>query len=350
MKHAFDLAARHPGFALDARAGWDAPCAALFGASGSGKTTIVESIAGARPDVAGRVSLAGRRVDGLPARARGIGWVPQDASLFPHLTAGENVDFALRGRGDRAAADEAIEALEIGPVLGRPARELSGGERQRVAIARALASRPAFLLLDEPLASIDRPLRSRILPFLGGIPAATGVPALVVTHDPLEVLALASHVIMLESGRVVDQGDPRGIFASAATFAVLHALGAENVFDVAAGPTRRPRDGVLTITTRGGCTLEMAAVAGFPHPARVAIRSEDVLLATEEPRGISAQNVLLATIERIEPLGDHVHVSARVQGEVFRVKITARALAALGLAAEKRVFLVVKAHAIQACG
>ena len=235
-------------------------------------------------------------------------------------------------------------------MLGRPARELSGGERQRVAIARALASRPSFLLLDEPLASIDRPLRSRIVPFLARIPETTGVPMLVVTHDPLEVLALASHVIVLESGRVAAQGDPRGVFASAAAFAPLHALGAENVFEVASAAERAPGDGVLTITTRGGCVLEMAALPGFPRPARVALRSEDVMLATSEPRGISAQNVLAATIERLEPLGDHVHVVARVAGELFRVKITTRARDALDLAATGTVYLVVKAHAIQPCG
>jgi molybdate transport system ATP-binding protein len=348
MMHAFDLRVRHPGFVLDARAGWSAPCAALFGASGSGKTTILEAIAGARPDVLGTATILGHRIEGLPSRARRLGWAPQDASLLPHLTARQNVEFAVRCRGESALADAAVEALEIGPVLDRPARELSGGERQRVAIARALASRPSFLLLDEPLASIDRPLRSRILPFLAGIPERSGIPMLVVTHDPLEVLALASHVIVLESGRVAAEGHPGSVFASAATFAPLHALGAENLFDVVPETGARA-GGVLTVVTKAGCRLEMAAVPGFAHPARVALRSEDVILATEEPRGVSAQNVLAATIERLEPLGDHAHVVARASGELFRVKITARALAALGLSPGQRVFLLVKAHAIQPC-
>jgi molybdate transport system ATP-binding protein len=207
----FDLTVRVPGFELAARAAWNAPCAALFGASGSGKTTILEAIAGARPDVRGTVTLRGRRLDGLKPWMRGLGWVPQDASLFPHLTAAENIAFGSRYRSGAPIAEDAVRALEIGGLANRPARELSGGERQRVAIARALASHPSFLLLDEPLASIDRPLRSRILPFLASIPARLGIPMLVVTHDPLEVIALATHVVVLESGRVVAEGDSRTV-------------------------------------------------------------------------------------------------------------------------------------------
>jgi molybdate transport system ATP-binding protein len=211
--HGFDLSVRVPGFSLAARAEWDAPSAALFGASGSGKTTILESISGARPEVRGTVTLQGRRVEGLRPWRRGLGWVPQDASLFPHLSAAENIAFGARYRASSSSsiASDAVEALEIGALRDRPARELSGGERQRVAIARALASHPAFILLDEPLASIDRPLRSRILPFLASIPSRLGIPMLVVTHDPAEVRALASHVIVLESGQVVAQGDPRSV-------------------------------------------------------------------------------------------------------------------------------------------
>jgi molybdate transport system ATP-binding protein len=264
------------------------------------------------------------------------------------MTAAENVAFGARHRGGagRAAPPAAVDALEIAPVMDRRARELSGGERQRVAIARALASNPSFLLLDEPLASIDRPLRARIVPFLAGIPERFDIPVLLVTHDPLEVLALASHVMVIESGRIVSAGAPRDVFASAAAFGPLHALGAENVFDVAVDASGSHGGGIVGVVTRGGCRLEMAAIPGFRPSGRVAIRSEDVMLATEMPRGISAQNVIEAAIERIEPLGGHVHVVARARGESFRAKVTERARAALGLAPGGRVFLLIKAHAI----
>jgi molybdate transport system ATP-binding protein len=347
VSHAFALTVTHPGFTLDARASWDAPCAVLFGASGSGKTTILEAIAGARPDVTGTVTIAGRTLNDRRPEARLLGWVPQDASLFPHMTAEENVAFGIRFRGDGKAAAEAIDALEIGRVMSRRSRDLSGGERQRVAIARALASKPAFLLLDEPLASIDRPLRARVLPFLRRIPKDFGIPMLVVTHDPLEVLALANHVIVLESGKVVADGDPRAVFASARSFALLHALGAENVFAVVPEPGADASHGLLRVTTNRGTVLEMATVPGFSPPVQVAIRSEDIMLATEQPRGVSAQNVLEGWIERVEPLGAQVHVVVRMRGDVFRAKVTSKAREALGLAEGQRIFLLIKAHAIQ---
>jgi molybdate transport system ATP-binding protein len=341
--NAFELRARYPGFSLEASSAWTVPRAALFGASGSGKTTVLEAIAGARPEVAGPVTIRGRRVDGLTPRGRGVGWVPQDASLFPHLTVEENLAFAVFARGDRAAAGAAVEALEIGPLLRRRARDLSGGERQRVAIARALASRPDFLLLDEPLASIDRPLRARILPFLRALPDRTGAPMLLVTHDPLEVLALAEHVAVLENGRIVEEGDPRSVFSSAAAFGALHALGAENVFPVR---VLARGEGIARLATPNGCALEMASLAGFPDPLRVAVRAEDILLATERPGGVSAQNVLAGEVLALEPLGAQVGVRIRAGGEVWLARVTTRAVESLALAAGRPVHMLVKAHAI----
>lgn len=341
--NAFELRADYPGFRLQAAASWDAPCAALFGASGSGKTTILEALAGLRPQVRGRACLRDCELAGLPPQARGIGWVPQDGALFPHMSARQNLQFAEAARRGRAAIDAAVEALEIAPLLDRPARLLSGGERQRVAIARALASRPSFLLLDEPLASIDRPLRSRVLPFLQRLPQQTGVPMLIVTHDPLEVLALAQHVLVLEEGRVVQQGDPRGVFASASAFGALHALGAENVFDV---QVLEQEDGTLSVQTPAGCILAVAAAPGQPGPERVAVRSEDILLATLRPEGISAQNILPGQIEALEPAGAQSLVHVRAGGELWKAKLTARAVHKLALARGGDVYLIIKAHSI----
>lgn len=339
----FDLRAEYPGFRLQAAAGWEAPAAALFGASGSGKTTILEALAGLRPEVLGRIEIGGERLDGLPPARRRVGWVPQDASLFPHLTARGNVEFA----GRTAASDAAIAALELAPLLARRASQLSGGERQRVAIARALAAKPRLLLLDEPLASVDRPLRARIVPFLARIPRDLGVPTLLVTHDPHEAVALATHAVVLDRGRVAAQGDPRGILASPAALGVLEALGAENLFEVRA-VAHSP--GVVSLETPGGGRLEMAAVAGFPAPSRVAVRAEDILLTASEPGLVSAQNVLAADVAAVESLGDHVYVRLRTATDPWVAKVTARAVAKLGLAPGGRAWLLVKAHAVHPFG
>ncbi len=339
----FDLRAEYPGFRLEAAAEWKGVATALFGASGSGKTTILEALAGLRPEVKGRFEAGGVRLDELEIQDREIGWVPQDASLFPHLTARANVEFA--GRSD--ASDAAIDALELRPLLDRRATDLSGGERQRVAVARALAARPVMLLLDEPLAAVDRPMRARILPYLARIPNDLGVPMLVVTHDPHEVRALASHVIVLDHGRVVAQGDPRDILASPSALGVLESLGAENLFEVRVVAQSA---GVLSLETTLGARLEMAAVAGFPAPSRVAVRAEDILLAASEPGLVSAQNVLAAEVASIESLGDHVYVRLQSAHDPWVAKVTSRAVAKLGLAPGKRAWMLIKAHAVHAFG
>ncbi len=347
--HAFALRAAWPGFTLDARAAWEAPIAALFGASGSGKSTIVEAIAGLRSGVSGEVTLCGRRVDGLRSDQRRVGWVPQEAAVFPHFSVRGNLQFAAAARGRaaeparQAAASRAVDVLEISPLLDRGAGALSGGERQRVAIARALASAPDVLLLDEPLASVDRPLRARIVPFLSRLPEATGVPMVLVTHDPHEVLALASHVIVLEAGRVVAQGHPRDVLASAAALGTLEALGAENLFEVT---VQRRERGTLSLRTARGCRLEMAVVVGFPEPQRVAIRAEDILLAAVRPERISAQNLIAGEVTALDVLGEHVYVRIAGGGEAWVAKVTARAAASIELAPGRSVHLVIKAHAV----
>ena len=340
-----DLEVRYPGFRLEARARWDAPCAALFGASGSGKSTILEALLGLRPEVRGSCTLAGERLDGKPTHERGLGWVPQDASLFPHWSVRRNIDFASASPAGERRAREAVAALEIGPLLDRAAHELSGGERSRVAIARALARDPRMLLLDEPLASLDRPLRGRIVPFLDAL-ARGGTPLVVVTHDPLEVLALAQVVFVLERGRIVESGPPREVFASAASFGA--SLGAENRFAVT---VLERSAGTARVRTAGGLELTLVRVEGFDDPREIAVRAEDVVIMTARPEGVSAQNVFEATVRGLEPSGPQLVVllgadGGADEGEVWRVKVTREAVRSLGLEPGRRVVCLVKAHSV----
>ncbi len=195
----------------------DARALALSGPSGSGKTTVIEAIAGLRAPSRGTIAVAGRvlfsperHVD-LPARARRVGYVPQDVLLFPHLDVRQNVLYgSARGGAD---TDHLIELLELGALMDRRVTSLSGGERQRVALARALMSSPDVLLLDEPMAAVDLPRRRRILDALLRIRDELKVPLVYVAHSPEEVSRVADRVLVLEEGRVVAAGPPSIVLA-----------------------------------------------------------------------------------------------------------------------------------------
>jgi molybdate transport system ATP-binding protein len=193
---------------------------ALFGPSGSGKTSILEAIAGIRAPQAGRIAIDGRvlldTAAGLdvPARRRRVGYVPQDALLFPHLDVRRNILYATpHGSLDARAA--LVDLLELGPLLDRGVASLSGGERQRVALARALCADPAVLLLDEPLAAVDLGRRRAIVAALTRIRDELGVPLVYVTHAPEEAVAIADHALVLEQGRVVAAGPPGEVIRAA---------------------------------------------------------------------------------------------------------------------------------------
>jgi molybdate transport system ATP-binding protein len=199
------------GFTLDVAFSAEAPMVALLGPSGSGKTLTLRAVAGAmRPD-AGRITLDGdvlfdsdHGVD-LPPQRRGVGYVPQEYALFPHLDVAGNVGFGLRvtGREKRRQISDMLEAVGLYGLERRRPRQLSGGQRQRVAVARALILRPRILLLDEPFAALDATIRASVREQLRELQIALGFRALLVTHDP-EDLSLASQVFRYQNGRVID--------------------------------------------------------------------------------------------------------------------------------------------------
>ena len=209
-----DVTLRQQAFELHVRESSAVGVLGVFGPSGSGKTSLLEAIAGIRTPDAGEVRVGDRvlfssasRIN-LPARERHIGYVPQDALLFPNLDVAGNIDYGVR-HSRRALAglpqlrSTLIDILDLGPLLARRVQKLSGGEKQRVAIARALMTQPAVLLLDEPLAGVDRARRDRILPYVLRIRRDLHVPLVYVTHDEAELNAIADRVLHLEGGRVV---------------------------------------------------------------------------------------------------------------------------------------------------
>jgi molybdate transport system ATP-binding protein len=206
-----DVTMRQQSFVLHVRETASVEVLGLFGPSGSGKTSLLETIAGIRTPDEGEIRVGERqlfssrdRINVL-ARDRRIGYVPQDGLLFPNMNVTENIRYGYRDAdpGGRATFDGLVEILELQPLLDRRVQALSGGEKQRVAIARALMTRPSVLLLDEPLAAVDRARRDRILPYVLRIRTELHVPLIYVTHDEDEIIAIADRVLYLDQGRVV---------------------------------------------------------------------------------------------------------------------------------------------------
>ena len=205
---AFDVRVEQGSFVLEVADRAQVEVLGLFGPSGGGKTTLLETIAGIRRPMRGELSVDGvalfssaRRID-IPPRHRRIGYVPQDVLLFPHMSVRGNLLFGARA--GRLEIDAVAQMLEIQQLLDRRVSGLSGGERQRVALARALMTRPRLLLMDEPLAAVDRARRERILPYLMRIRSELHVPLIYVTHDAYELEQIADRILLIEDGRRQD--------------------------------------------------------------------------------------------------------------------------------------------------
>jgi molybdate transport system ATP-binding protein len=332
----------------------------LFGASGAGKTTLLDCIAGLTDPDEGRIVVGGDAVydsdskANLPAWKRGIGYVLQDLALFPHLTAEQNVSYGLRhlSPSDRQTRSrEMLSAFRIDPLRDRRPAQISGGERQRVALARALVVEPRALLLDEPLIALDRPTKSLILSDLRRWNQQHRIPILFVTHSGEEVFALGEEVIVLEAGKIVAQGQPKDVMHAPRIEIVAQLSGFENILDatVIAGNENRG-----TMTCRigtGSLTLEtpLAAMESGAR-LRVGIRAGDILMATENPRGLSARNVLPGTIQELEQRHEIASAVIECGGTSFEVHLTLAAREALGLAPGKSVWVIIKTHSCHLLG
>jgi len=325
-------------FTLEARCSLDANVTALVGPSGSGKTSLVESIAGLRA-ASSRIAIDGVTISDLPPERRGIGYVPQDVALFPHLDVRGNIRF---GGHDDARMAMLVETLELAPLLGRMPASLSGGERQRVALARALMIKPRLLLLDEPLASIDQPLRERIVLFLRRV-RDLGVPMLYVTHQSFEALALATDCVVLRDGAIAAHGP------------VAEVLGrftgdVENIFEV---DTARhdPERGVTSVTTSGGLELALPydAVSGATFPLVVRISGEEIVVFGEKPSSISSRNVVPAEVVEVSEKGGVVDVTANAT-QLIRIRITRAAADDLAIRRGSRVWLALRSRSFRIVG
>jgi molybdate transport system ATP-binding protein len=338
-------------FELHVRCTLDANVTAIVGRSGSGKTSLLESIAGLRR-ARGRIVIDGvtlldseRGID-LPPERRRIGYVPQDAALFPHLSVMENVAFGARDRKRRQAPalQSVLDEFELGALAQRRPASLSGGERQRVALARALMTEPRLLLLDEPLAALDQPLRERILVHLRRV-RELGVPMIYVTHQPFEALALSSRCIVLRDGRIAAEGASRIVLADPEI-----AGSVENVFEVSS-PEHDPARGITRVTTADGLPLVLPydQVSGATFPLVVRISADDVVVFGERPVSISSRNVFEGEVTSLiarEGIVD-LTIAAPV---LLHVRITRAAADDLRVARGSRVWLALRSRAFRIVG
>lgn len=332
----------------------------LFGASGAGKTTMLDCIAGLTDPDDGRIAVGGEdlydseKKRNVAAWKRRIGYVHQDLALFPHLTAGENVAYGLRtlSAADRQTRSrEILEAFRIDGLRDRRPAQISGGERQRVALARALVTEPRALLLDEPLAALDRPTKSSLVGDLRQWNQNHRVPILFVTHNGEEVFALGDEVIVLDAGRIVAQGRPHEVMRAPRLETVANLSGFENIFDATVLALHEDRGSMTCRLGSGQVDLVTPLVrAEVGSRLRVGVRAGDLLLATEKPLGLSARNVLPGKIQRLEQRDVTVSAMVDCGGTEFEVHVTLAARDALQLGPGKSVWVVVKTHSCHLMG
>lgn len=323
----------------------------IVGPSGSGKSTLLRLIAGLEAPDAGEIRLDGRRVDGLPPRDRELALVFQDAVAYPHLDVFENIAFGLRARRVardelRGRVEETAGMLGLGDVLRRRPTTLSGGQRRRVTLARALAVRPRLLLLDEPFAGLDAPLRLAIRAEIAALHRRLGTTMVLVTHDQAEALALADRLAVVASGRVSQVGPPIAVYDAPADRDVARFLGQPPLALVPctlrdAGPNALrvdlpgavPDRSPWTIR-RGECPAFEALEAHRGGPVLLGLRAERVAVNVTAPRGPDAGRVGLATatVDRLEPAGHEVGVALRLGPHELMARVAGRPGLSVGVA------------------
>jgi molybdate transport system ATP-binding protein len=346
-----DIRHRLGAFSLDAAFETSGRLTALFGPSGSGKTSLVNLIGGLlRPDE-GRIVADGRVLADTAARIfvprhkRRIGYIFQDARLFPHMTVSQNLRYgrfftpASARYGD---VDGVVELLGLGHLLDRRPGLLSGGEKQRVAIGRALLASPRLILMDEPLASLDDRRKAEIMPYIERLRDETKVPIVYVSHSVSEVARLATDIVVLEEGRVAAAGPTSEILQrldllpeeernEGGAVLEMRVTGRNEAFGMSSLASRAGEIHVAGLDVEAGATI------------RVRIRARDVIVATERPRGLSALNILAGNIAGVSSgNGLFADVLIDCNGEIITARITRQSAEMLGLTAGLDVFAVIK--------
>ena len=322
----------------------------LFGPSGAGKTQTLRAIAGLNVPDQGRITIGETlvfdRVFDLwtPPYLRRIGYVPQDYKLFPHLTVEENIKFG-RWQGSSLDVGSLLETFDLIRYAAARPHELSGGQQQRVAIARALAVRPRLLLLDEPFAALDAELRRSLRGEFRKLLVDWNIPVILVTHDKDDALALGDKLAVLEAGEITEEGLPLDVLGQPSTPLVARIGGVENVY-TGRVTSKSHLNGVM-ICRVGQIDLEIPlAQVDQGDAIQIGLRSRDVLLATEQPRGISTRNVLSGRISALVRGNLGVEVTVDCYGTPVVSHVTQETVENLSLETGTSVWVVVKSSSL----
>lgn len=338
------------GFKLAVDFTTQATVTAIFGRSGSGKTSLLECIAGLRPPQSGSIRLNehvlyddAAKIN-LPIESRRIGLVFQEHLLFPHLNVASNLRYGERRRDRRAIAfDSVVSVLELSDLLNRRPSELSGGQRQRVALGRAILSGPELLLMDEPLTALDESLKGRILDYLQRAIAQWQIPVLLVTHSQSEVRQLADWVVALDHGRIVSAGSPEEVFGQPELLTLTNSAGPTNLL--------RLHD---VIVEAGHCTARVGEnqlwLPPLPPGATIPQFAEcdpgSVVLTQADDRTLSARNHLHGIVRKVVSLPQGTFVAVDV-GQILWALITPEAARELSLATDSKIVCILKTHSLR---
>ncbi len=347
----FDLSiqARLGQFTLDATVSSDARVVGIVGESGHGKTSLLNAIAGLLNTSDAHIVIDDKILTDtkthifLPAQRRGIGYVFQDALLFPHLTVRQNLRYAAGAHGLAPDETAVVEVLELGQLLTRKPDQLSGGQARRVAIGRALLSGPRLLLLDEPITGLDRRLANKTLLLLRRVLDTFNIPTLYVSHALSDIIFLCEQAWLMHSGRITSVGSPQAMLTNIAQDNNTPWHDLTNVFS--GRITNKSQTTPTSIRIKNTDLIANTSVVDSTCEVIVSVSASDIILAQQKPVGLSARNIVPGVVHDITTHGTSAIIFVDA-GERWMIRLTLTALEELALTPGRPVFMIIKASSI----